>query len=261
MEKEFNIDISFIKNYLKEDEKILFHVKSQLPINVFERLYLGFIDIFLYKKCIIFFTNKRILCAHINFKYLYKNVIEEILYENIKNIEIKDRKIIIEYFSLKKDAFIIQKKYLNKVPKDLIEYINSTKKKANNLDRYYICPKCGFPLKLNVFKCEKCYMEFINKEKMKKYAIYLPGIYYFYIGGITNVFKFLIVTLIQLFVTMLTLYNFYLTVSMEKSLTDIVTAFFYLLIVLLSIAISGYLGVKFSDNFIPRKVNFFKSKQ
>lgn len=259
MEKEFYRDISFIKNYLREDEEILFYLKSQLAMHSFERIYLGFIDIFLHKKCILFFTNKRILCAHTNFKYLYKKVIEEILYENIKSIEIKNRKIIIEYFNLKKDVFLIPKKHLNKIPENLIEYVNSTKKKLGNLNKYYICPKCGSELKLKIFKCEKCNMEFIDKEKMKKYAIFLPGIYYYNMGGTLNKFKFIIVTLIQIFAILITSYNLYLTISMGKSLQDIATAFIYLIVILLSIALSGYFNVKLSDEFIAKKTKYFNN--
>ena len=243
--------IGFISKFLKNDERILLGVSGYLPMEIFERLYSGIIDILLYKKCILLFTNKRIFCIHVKVNYFYKNIIQEILYEDIKDFEFKKGKIFIQYKNLEKDIFRVNRnlseEIINKIK--IKEYIKNHNKENFSNGLHYICPRCGNGLVKRIYNCAKCNLEFVNKEKMIKYSIFLIGIIYLINKNFINYLIFIIVTVVELVVLFSAF--FYIKYYFEMSLKGIINAI-YALIVIILIPISGYFSLKLSEEFIPK---------
>ncbi len=71
--------ISFIKPFLKEDEKIILVTTGCSPISILEQLLTGWI-VFYLKRSLFVFTNKRIFHIPTKFNYSYRNSIAQIIY-------------------------------------------------------------------------------------------------------------------------------------------------------------------------------------
>lgn len=241
--------IGFISKFLKNDERILLGVSGYLPMSIFERLYSGIIDILLYKKCILLFTNKRIFCIHVKVNYSYKNIIQEILYEDIKDFEFKKGKIFIQYKNLKKNMFRVNKNLSEEIINKIKEYIKNHNTATYSNGLHYICPRCGNGLVKGIYNCCKCNLEFVNKEKMIKYSIILIGIIYLFNKNFINYLMFIIVTVVE-FAALFSAF-LYIKYYFETSLKGIIYAI-YALIVIIGIPILGYLSLKLSEEFIPK---------
>jgi hypothetical protein len=171
--------IPFLKNFLSEDERILLITTGCSPTSLLEQLLTGWIFIFL-KRSVFIFTTSRIFHIPTKRNYSYRNSIAQILYSDCTSIQIKGRKLIVEYKNGMKEKFLyIARKEKRKI-RALLPTISFEGPLSKTQKRTHLCPRCTAELHEGKYICENCYLEFKNKDEAKKISLIYPGGGYFY---------------------------------------------------------------------------------
>ncbi len=172
----------FLKRILDPGEEIFLAVKATSPMAVLEQFTIGWIIVYL-KRCILIFTNKRILHFPTRANYSPKLSVSQIRYGDIDEIKpsgFLGRTLKIEYKNGKKEKFYyIPSKEFRKL-KTLIPNLATGAHPSEVMERHPLCPKCVTPLQKNVFSCPNCHLEFKNLKQAKKLSLLFPGGGYFY---------------------------------------------------------------------------------
>lgn len=251
--KDYIENIEYIYKFLKENEKIIFIVQSYLAQNYLERIFLGIDLILLFRKCILIFTDRRILILAVKLDFKFNNVAQEILYENIKKIELKKNKIIIKYLSGKKEFFRIKSQVAKSI-KDLIEEIKiELEKNPQEGHRHYICPNCGNELKKGYYKCLNCGLQFLNKKKILIYSLFLPGYPNLIEScclGQLGFFTSIIIEIVYILIIGEDISNILKAGLNFNNFIVFLEKIFFLLL----IPITGYINAKILFDFIPKKL-------
>lgn len=246
--------INFIYNFLRENESIIFIVNSYLAQTYFERIFLGIDYILLLRKCILVFTNKRILIFSINSNYEFKNVVQEINYEDLKELRLKKNKIVIRFLNGKKEFFRIRRKLAKNIKKFLDQITIEKGNVTQEGNRHYLCPNCGTRLKKGYYRCSNCALEFLNKKKIILYSLFLPGypelIESIFLGKL-GFFISIIVEIAYILIFGQDIYYLLKTGLNFNNLDD----FFKKIFLILLIPISGFINANLLFDFIPKKKN------
>jgi len=172
-------NVAFLKNFLKEDEKILLITTGCSPTSILEQLFTGWIFIYL-KRSLFIFTNKRIFHIPTKRNYSYRHSIAHILYPDFDSIQLKGSKLVVVYKNGKKEKFIyIARNERNKI-KTLLPTISFEGTPSKIQKRIHLCPRCTKELEEEKYVCPYCFLEFKEKDKAKKISLIYPGGGYFY---------------------------------------------------------------------------------
>jgi len=171
--------VRFIKNFLDEDEKIYLITTGCSPTSLLEQWTIGWIFIYI-KRSLFAFTNKRIFHIPTKKDYSYRNSIAKILYADCNSIEIKGRKLIVEYKNGKKEKFLYIAGKEKKKIKTLLSSVSFEGEPSKSQRRTHLCPRCRKELEADQYLCANCNLEFKNKEEARKISIIYPGGGYFY---------------------------------------------------------------------------------
>jgi len=140
--------------------------------------------IYYLKRCILIFTNKRILHFPTKSNFKPKHSLSQIRYGDIEQFKLSGflgRVLKIEYKSGKKEKFYYIKSREFKKLKTLEPlFVKSQPSQAG--ERHFLCPRCTTPLQTNVFSCQNCRLEFKNMKDAIRKSIIFPGGGYFYTG-------------------------------------------------------------------------------
>ena len=173
--------ISFIKPFLKEDEKILLVTTGCSPISILEQLLTGWI-VFYLRRSLFVFTNKRIFHIPTKINYSYRNSIAQILYADCQTIEMKGRTLVVKYKNGKKEKFYYMGGKEKKKIKALLKTISLEGIQSKTAGRIHLCPRCTKELIEDEYSCPNCRLEFKSKAETKRISIVYPGGGYFYTG-------------------------------------------------------------------------------
>jgi len=169
----------FLKNFLKEGERILLITTGCSPTSFLEQFLTGWIFVYL-KRSLFIFTNRRIFHIPTKSNYSYRNSIAQILYSDCKSIQIKRSRLIVEYKNGMKEKFLyIARKERRKI-KALLPTISFEGPLSKSQKRIHLCPRCTTELEEGKYICENCYLEFKDKGEAKKISLIYPGGGYFY---------------------------------------------------------------------------------
>jgi len=172
-------NVAFLKNFLKEDEKILLITTGCSPTSILEQLLTGWIFIYL-KRSLFIFTNKRIFHIPTKRNYSYRHSIAHILYPDCNSIQLKGNRLAVGYKNGKKEKFIyIARNERNKI-KTLLPTISFEGYTREIQKRAHLCPRCTKELEEDKYVCPYCFLEFKEKDKAKKISLIYPGGGYFY---------------------------------------------------------------------------------
>ncbi len=171
--------IGFIKNFLKEDEKINLITTACSPTSWFEQYMIGWIFIYL-KRSLLVFTNKRIIHIPTTKNYSYRNSISQILHSDCESIRIKGKNLFLKYKNETKEKFIYLSKKEKKKIKSMIPNILFDGTPSQFQKRHFLCPRCAEELMEGTYRCSNCRLEFKNKDDARKISILYPGGGYFY---------------------------------------------------------------------------------
>ena len=199
----------FLKKILDPGEEIFLAVKATSPTPVLEQFTIGWIFIYI-KRCMLIFTNKRILHFPTRANFSPKPSVAQIGYGDIEEIRLTSflgRTLKMEYKSGKKEKFYYIPGREFKKLKTLIPNLATGAHPSVVMERYHLCPKCITPLQKNVFSCPSCHLEFKNIKQAIRLSLLFPGGGYFYAGhpimgiGDAIVETILIIALISAFIS------------------------------------------------------------
>lgn len=171
---------SFLKSLLEPGEEILLSVRTASPIPFLRQWTTGLL--FYYKiRCVLIFTNKRILHFPTKFNFAPKQSVSQIRYGDIEEVKFGGfpRLLKMIYKSGKKEIFsIIQSSEFNKLK--TLEHLFNKGQSSQVEERHSLCPRCFTPLLKNIFSCPSCHLKFKNLKEAMRVTIFYPGGGYFY---------------------------------------------------------------------------------
>ena len=171
--------VPILKHFLKDDEKILLLTTGCSPTSIIEQLLTGWIFVYL-KRSLFVFTNKRIFHIPTKADFSYRNSIAEIVYADCKSVQIKGKKLVVEYKNQKKETFLYIARREKKKIKSLLSEISLAGNPAEIPLRRHLCPQCTNALEDGKYVCAKCNLEFKIKAEAKRISLLFPGGGYFY---------------------------------------------------------------------------------
>src|SRR4030042_1988556 len=205
----------FLKKILDPGEEIFLAVKATSPMAVLEQFTIGWIIVYI-KRCILVFTNKRILHFPTRANFSPKQSVGQIWYGDIEEIKLSGflgRTLKMEYKSRKKEKFYNIPSAEFKKLKTLIPNLTTGIHPSPVLERHHLCPKCIAPLEKDVFSCPNCHLEFKNLKQAIKLSLLFPGGGYFYTNhpvmgiGDAIVEPILLIALISTFISAFTVHE------------------------------------------------------
>jgi len=171
--------VHFLKDFLKDDEKIIIITAGCSPTSILEQFFTGWIFLYI-KRSLLVFTNKRIFHIPTKQDFSYRNSIAQIIYPDCNSIRIKGRKLVFKYKNGEKDKFLFIASKEKKKIKALLQTISFAGSPSKNQERIHLCPRCTTELEEDKYICLNCHLEFKDKGKAKKISIIYPGGGYFF---------------------------------------------------------------------------------
>ena len=171
-----------LQQVLKPDEEILLAVRASSPMSWFEQLVTGWIIYYL-KRCVLVFTNKRILHLPTKINFKPKASIAQILYGDIAEVKASGlfgRALKLKYRTGKKEAFNYVEAPEFKKLKALLLTLPKEGPPSEVGERHHLCPRCQSRLLPGKFTCPNCRLQFKDGERAIKLSILYPGGGYFY---------------------------------------------------------------------------------
>lgn len=175
---------SFLKKVLEPDEEIWMAMQATSPMTFLEQMTIGWMIVYL-KRCLLIFTNKRILHFPAKANFSPKNSVAQVRYGDIEEIKLSGffgRTLKLKYLTGKKENFYyVQSKEFKKL-KTLIPNIATGNDPSQIMERHHLCPRCVAPLQKDVFMCPRCQLAFKDIKQAIKKSVIFPGGGYFYAG-------------------------------------------------------------------------------
>ncbi len=171
--------ITYLKRFLGEDEKIVCITTGCSPMSFLDQWLMG-IWIYSVKRCLLVFTNKRILHIPTMMDYSFRNSIAHILYADCQSIMLKGRTLVVKYANKDNEKFYYIAGKEKKKIKAFLATVSLEGQQSAMQARTHLCPRCTDELIVNEYTCPSCQLEFKNKVECKKISIFYPGGGYFY---------------------------------------------------------------------------------
>lgn len=171
-----------LKQILKPDEEILLVVRASSPMSWFEQLVTGWIIYYL-KRCVLVFTNKRVLHFPTRLNFKPKASVAQILYGDIAEAKaggFMGRLLTLKYRSGKKESFNYIDSPEFKKLKALLPTLPKEGQPSEVSERHHLCPRCQARLLAGKYSCPSCRLQFKDGERAIKLSILYPGGGYFY---------------------------------------------------------------------------------
>jgi hypothetical protein len=172
-------NVAFLKNFFKEDERILLITTGCSPSPILEQFLTGWIIVYL-KRSLFVFTNKRTFHIPTKRNYSYRHSIAHILYPDCDSIQLKGSKLVVVYKNGKKEKFIYIARNERRKIKALLPTLSFEGFPHEIQKRVHLCPRCTKELEEEKYVCPYCFLEFKEKDKGKKMSSIYPGGGYFY---------------------------------------------------------------------------------
>jgi len=172
--------VSFLKRFLDHDEKIVFLTTGCSPFSALEQLTIGHLWVYMIKRALFVFTNKRVLHIPTTSNFTYRSCIAQILYQDCRSLLVKGGALRVEYQTGKKEKFY-------SIPWSDREIINTINVDAPEPaepsiwpERNHLCPNCKQILAAGRTTCPACGLTFKTQAEAVKYSLLFPGGGYFY---------------------------------------------------------------------------------
>jgi hypothetical protein len=239
--------ISFIKPFLKSDEKIIMVTEGCSPFSTAEQLVTGW-GIFYLKRAFFIFTNKRIFHVPVRMNGSYRYSIAQVSYADCQTIEVKRDSLLLEYRNGKKEKFRRITFRDRKKIKVLMGSSSYTGEPTNARGRVHLCPRCTNELITGKYTCPICHLAFKDKNEGKKISIIYPGGGYFYTNhkfiGISDA----ITELLLICLVIMALIGMF---TGEEG--AIVLLIYFVFFLVLEKVVTVYHSNHFIDEYIPRE--------
>jgi hypothetical protein len=175
--------LSFLGSFLEPDEKIFLVAAGCSPFSAIEQLLTG-AWIYLLKRCLFVFTDRRVLHIPTRSNFTYRKSIAQILYADCSSLQIKRSSLVANYKNGSSEKFQGIPSGTRKKVAELLKNVSFEGPSSPLLERAHLCPRCTKPLVKGYYACPHCSLEFKNKIKARRISVLLPGGGYFYTRNI-----------------------------------------------------------------------------
>lgn len=175
--------LGFLAPFLEPGEKILFVAVGCSPFSAIEQLLTG-AWIYLLKRCLFVFTDKRVFHVPTKSNLAYRKSIAQILYADCSSLQIKRSALVANYKNGSSEKFQGIAGGARKKIAELFKNVTFEGTASPMLERAHLCPRCTKPLVKDYYTCPHCSLEFKNKIKARRFSVLLPGGGYFYTRNI-----------------------------------------------------------------------------
>lgn len=173
--------LTFLSRFLDADERIVFVTPACSPFSALEQMTIGYAWVYMMKRALLVFTNKRILHVPTTPKYDYRGSVAQILYQDCRRQYVKGSTFLVEYHSGKKERFHgipgADRAAIKRLNIDAGEF----GPRSERPERNHLCPNCASVLTPQQYACPSCNLAFRNKAKALRYSLLIPGGGYFYV--------------------------------------------------------------------------------
>jgi hypothetical protein len=239
--------ISFLQPFLDESEKILLVTTGCSPVSAVEQM-LGGAIVYILKRSVFVFTNKRVFHIPTKSNYSFRNSIAEIPYAACQKVFMKRRTLIVEYKNKQKEKFVYIAGRERKKIHSILETIPLEGQQSETPHRTYLCPRCTNRLIKEQYTCPNCSLAFKNKADGRKISIIYPGGGYFYTR---HPFLGLVDALAELYLSILVVIFLFGTIrGVEDSAIALIIVGFALA---LEKTITVYHSNRFIEEYIPKE--------
>ena len=167
-----------VKTFFEDREKILLVTPACSPITALEKLLAGY-WIFCIKRCLLVFTDRRILHMPTKSNYSYKNSLAQIMHGDLQEITLKGKSLVCKYKNGEKEMFHSLDINLKKL-KAFLDSMSLGGPMSKTKRRSHLCPRCRAELENNKYTCPSCRLIFKNKKEAKRISWVYPGGGYFF---------------------------------------------------------------------------------
>jgi len=173
-----------LKQILQTDEEVLLAVRAASPMSWFEQMTTGWV-IYLLKRCVLVFTNKRILHFPTRMNFKPRASVAEIFYGDLTEAKASGflgRALKLKYRSGEKEDFnYIESPSFQKL-KALLPTLPKGGAPSEAGERRHLCPRCQIRLTPKTYRCASCRLQFKDGARAIRLSILYPGGGYFYTG-------------------------------------------------------------------------------
>lgn len=175
------VKISFLKSFLDDGEKVLLVTTAHSPVTRFEKLGAGWLFVYL-KRCLLVFTDRRILHVPATANYRYRSTLSQIPYGSCQQIGINRKALAVTYKSTGagEKFFSLAGKEKKKIA-GLLKKVGAVSPGHFPPGRTHLCPRCAQPLTRAKYRCKGCGLKFKTGMMATLLALLLPGGGYFYL--------------------------------------------------------------------------------
>jgi len=177
--------VALLKLVLLPGEEILLSARACSPMSFLEQYTHGWIVTYL-KRCVLVFTNKRILHFPATYNFQARNSVSEIYYGDIKQFKTPSflsGTLKLTYATGKKEAFFyMQGAKTKKKLKEILPVQIAGGESSSAGERVYLCPSCASMLKKDIFSCPRCQFQFKDGKVAARLSVLYPGGGDFYTG-------------------------------------------------------------------------------
>jgi hypothetical protein len=235
----------FLREFLEDGEQVLTVTTAVSPTSFLEQWMTGFVFVYI-KRCLLVFTDRRILHVPTTMSYDYRGSVAEIRYGDVESIVQKGGGLKIAYKSGAKELFLYVRRPERKKIRALAEAADLRGATAGRGGRVHLCPQCTSSLEEDRFECASCGKAFKSRARARNLSIWVPGGGYFFTGhpylGIADAF----IELLFLLVIVAALIP---TDAMPNG--DLVTAGVFAAFLLVEKLITVYHANHFVKEFLP----------
>ena len=180
-QRKLIIKLPFLRPFLNADEKILLITTGYSPATVLEKLGIGWLFIYL-KRSLLVFTDRRIFHIPTTSIYKYRNSIAQIPYASCKSIQVKGRKLLMNYKAGEgtEKFFGLSGREKKKI-RELLKIVSFDGVSASVVRRVHLCQRCAALLTVWGPQCRNCKLPFKTGTVATILAILFPGGGYYYL--------------------------------------------------------------------------------
>lgn len=171
--------VQFLQPFLWEGETILCVTTACSPMTLLEQYLMGW-WIFYIKRCLLVFTNMRVLHIPTTTDFSYRNSIAQIVYADCKSVAVKGHTLVVKYANGTTEKFYYTASKERKKVKSLLETAPIQSEQSTLQARTHLCPRCTGELINEQYTCPNCGLAFKSKTEARKIALVYPGGGYFY---------------------------------------------------------------------------------
>ena len=238
--------LAALQHIFSADEKILLVTHAVSPTPFLEQLSTGLVFLYI-KRCMLVFTNKRLLHLPSTVGYKYRQSVAEIAWADTASMRMRGSALKFQLANGDRENFLYVARRERRKAKSLIDQLPLAAGSPSGAGRTHLCPRCGERLVADRYSCAKCRLEFKSKSTETRLSLLLPGGGYFYTGHYLLGISDALVELLLISAMVLSLLELF-----AGSTESLPAAIFFAVLLAIEKAVTIYHARFFVDEYLPK---------